>query len=66
MDRRLEVKQFIDMDELSMPWESNNKLITPLCNAKINISKNIVEYIKNVKYEYEENNEKGLKLVKKK
>lgn len=51
MDNRNIMKEFVDMDELSRPWESDNKLIiNGKSLPKHDINSNIVEYIKMVKY----------------
>ena len=52
MEKRINSKQFIDMDELSCPWESGNKLVTPINDAKQSKYESIIEIIKNAKYEY--------------
>lgn len=65
MEKRINMKQYVDMDELSCPWESNNVLVTPVNNAIANEITLLSDYIKNIKNEVQNSSEKGLKLVKK-
>lgn len=64
MDIRCISKSYIDMDELSKQWESANKLIL---NGKglpeVKANPNIIDYIKNVKYDVLEMDEKPIQRV---
>lgn len=67
MDNRNIMKEFVDMDELSKQWESDNRLIV---NEKglpvVKANPNIIDYIKNVKYDVLEMDDKPIqrKMIK--